>query len=203
MIKLLREFYRWFRRDNAEGSENPNAPIPMSDKEYEQLKRKMLIGIYGQNHKHKSFLNTHGDIKASHLGTVYERLLTNDTDLKDEEIIAAYKATSPFVTNSIYSAEAEFSSIATLCYFRPQLTEMLLENGILAMIASFGENLSGEDVVSFVRYNLLRENAEPYIGLPHSQGIGWLTNTLPSKISTIEEVMRKAVIKNRIELDKL
>lgn len=179
----------------------PEPPAAYSPREHERRIRELLIQRFGADHKHQSFLSDHNDTSLSQLGPIYRRLLAADATLTDDAIMRAYSATSPIQTNAVAASERQFAMISTICYFRPHLTGQLLEHGLLALIASYGEQLSADDVEAFIRYHLLRDAAEPYSGMPHPQGVAWLTHTVPAIKPRIQAVLERMIARNRKELD--
>jgi hypothetical protein len=131
------------------------------------------------------------DKRFPYLKTIYQRLLTRDRTLTDEEILTAYfKFSDSQQSNSYAIAELELVIISIPCYFRPNLTDKLLERAIVAIIASLGNKADYIGVTRFIDDYILRKNQEPYGGLPPTEGTNWLKN-LKADQELIETTLKK------------
>ncbi|MCR8559231.1 hypothetical protein KXD93_16355 [Mucilaginibacter sp. BJC16-A38] len=150
------------------------------------------------------FDSIHSDKQPNSLKDIYGRLIGNDESLSDEEIIERYqKFSNGIQTNSFSAAELELVSISTLCYFRPQLTSLLIRASLLSIIYSIGDNITFEDVIAFLQQRVLAETVEPYGGRPHDQGLTWLLDILPASKNEITPILIDVIKINKEELDAI
>lgn len=144
------------------------------------------------------------DSRFNYLKDIYKKLFDNDTTLTDTEILNAYtKFSDGIQTNSFATAEFELVSVSVLCYFRPNLTENLLRRGLLAIVYSLGDDIDWFTVLQFIEFRILKENVEPYGGLPPEVGQRWLKEILPQQKDTIQKVLEEVIDENRKELEKI
>jgi hypothetical protein len=150
------------------------------------------------------FESIHSDRRSNSLQDIYKKLLDRDLSLTNDKVLEHYSDFSKKIqTNTFAAAELELVSISTLCYFRPELTDVLVRRGLLAIVYSLGDNIDFDDVINFVRYRILAKDREPYGGWPHDEGLIWLSDTLPECRDSIEKVLIDVVKKNQEELDAM
>jgi hypothetical protein len=150
------------------------------------------------------FESIHSDKRFDSLQNIYKRLLSHDQSLADSEILINYSHFSKKIqTNTFAAAELELASISVLCYFRPGLTDILIRNGLLAIVYSLGENIDFDDVVNFVQHRILAVSAEPYGGWPQEEGIKWLSEILPESRDSVKKILIDVIKKNKEELDSM
>ena len=148
------------------------------------------------------FESIHSDARFNSLKDIYKRLIERDESLTNDEILEHYFEFSKKIqTNTFAAAELELVSISTLCYFRPQLTNILIRNGLLSIVYSLGDNIGFDAVTNFVECRILANNVEPYGGWPQEEGIKWLTEILPQTQNSVEKNLADVIKKNQEELD--
>lgn len=154
--------------------------------------------------KRLRFESIHSDQRFNSLQNVYKRLIDKDQSLTDNEVLEQYSDFSKKIqTNTFAAAELELVSISTLCYFRPQLTDILIRRGLLAIVYSLGDNIDFDDIVNFVQHRILAKDVEPYGGCPCEEGIKWLDEILPESRDSLEKTLIDVIKKNKEELDAM
>ena len=144
------------------------------------------------------------DTRFNYLDSIYKRLFESDINLTDTEVLDAYfKFSNNIQTNTFASAELEWVTISVLCYFRQNLTEILLRRGLLSIVYSLGDDIDWFTVLQFIDKRILADKVEPYGGLPPKVGLKWLTEILPTEKETIQRVLDDVIRENKIELDKI
>jgi hypothetical protein len=150
------------------------------------------------------FESIHSDKRSDSLKDIYKRLIEQDQFLTNNEVLEHYFEFSKKIqTNTFAAAELELVSVSTLCYFRPELTDVLIRNGLLSIVYSLGDNINFEDVINFVQQRILAKNVEPYGGWPQEEGIKWLSGVLPQNKDLISKVLVDVITKNKEELDSI
>nr|WP_294794710.1 hypothetical protein [uncultured Mucilaginibacter sp.] len=150
------------------------------------------------------FESIHSDIRFNSLQNVYRRLNNQDIALTDDEILERYFDFSKKIqTNTFAAAELELVSISSICFFRPELTNIIIRTGLLCIVMSLGDFVGFDDIVEFVQGRILAKGAEPYGGLPQEEGIKWLSEVLPKSRGTIESTLIEVIKKNREEIDSM
>ena len=79
---------------------------------------------------------------------------------------------------------------------------ILLRNGIHSIVMTFGHEINAKDISTFINYNILRDEAEPYGGIPDEFGVSWLSNILLHE-KVIQETLESVIIYNKKILDEL
>ena len=144
------------------------------------------------------------DNRFNYLENIYHRLNNDDVKLTDKEILDNYYLFSDTIqTNTIAAAELEFVIVSILCFYRPQLTEKLLRRPLLSVVYSFGDEINEEHIFSFVKNRLLTPGVKPYGGLPPTNGVKWLTETLPIEQNLVQLVLKDVIRQNREELNNI
>lgn len=144
------------------------------------------------------------DSRSNYLAIVYKRLFEKDSSLTDSEILNCYfKFSDSIQTNTFAAAELELATISVLCYFRPNLTETLINRGLLSIVWSLGDDIDWFTVLQFVERRITGKGIEPYGGLPPDSGIKWLTVILPTQKETIQRVLEEVIADNRKELNRI
>lgn len=152
----------------------------------------------------KRFDSIISDSRCNYLAPIYNRLFEKDQSLTDAEISTSYlKFSDSIQTNSYAAAELELVAISVLCYFRPNLTETLIRRGLLAIVASLGDDIDWFTVLQFIEIRIIGEGIEPYGGLPPEQGIVWLTNILPNQKEILQRVLQEVILANQREIDQI
>lgn len=144
------------------------------------------------------------DKRFDFLEPIYKRLLANDTNLTDKEILDNYYKFSDHIqTNTFAAAELEWVTISLLGFYRPHLTGELIKRGLLSIVYSIGDEINGNDVFEFIHQRIIADNLEPYGGLPPEAGMQWLTEVLPTQKVLVQEVLEEVIRQNRLELENL
>jgi hypothetical protein len=150
----------------------------------------------------KRFDEIISDKRFPYLKSIYDRLLSGDGTLTDDEILTAYFKFSDLQQSNSYAiAELELVVISVPCYFRPSLSDKLLERPLLAIISSLGDKADYYGVTKFIDDYILKRNIEPYGGLPQKQGTDWLVN-LKSNKGLIEGTLKRMWKQNSDELER-
>ena len=156
------------------------------------------------NKKRQRFESIISDTRFNFLENIYKRLLDKGTTLTDKEILDAYfKFSDNIQTNTFAAAELEWVTISVICYFRPNLTEILLRRGLLSIVYSLGDDIDWFTVKQFIDRQILDDNAEPYGGLPPNVGQEWLKNILPNQKEMVQKVLVDVIEENRNELENI
>ena len=150
------------------------------------------------------FDNIISDKRFNFLESIYKRLFEKDTELTNDEILEAYiKFSDKIQSNTFAVAELEWVTISVLCYFRPNLTEVLIRRGLLSIVYSLGDDIDWNTVRQFIESRILANNAEPYGGLPPNEGQEWLKELLPAQKELVQKVLVEVIEENRKELENI
>jgi hypothetical protein len=153
--------------------------------------------------KRLRFESIHSDHGFNYLEDIYHRLLAEDKTLEGSEIINNYyKFSDKIQTNTFAAAELEWVTISTICYFRPELTSLLIRRGLLCIVYSWGDKIDSSDVFAFIEQRIFN-NDSPYGGLPHDVGVTWLKEILPSQTELVQQVLKEVNEQNNKELEDL
>jgi hypothetical protein len=153
--------------------------------------------------RQQRFRDIINDKRSDTLAPIFRRLAQNDLTLTDEQILSAYYSFSDRIqTNTFAAAELEWVTIAGLCARRPHLTETLVRRGLLSIVWSIGDAITGDDVLAFVQCRVLENDAMPYGGLPSDEGLTWLKESLPRAKALVQQVMQDVIEQNKKDLDK-
>ncbi len=164
--------------------------------------KKQLIALVERNKQRFECIII--DSRFNSLDNIYKLLLSNDTALRDKDILDNYyKFSDSIQTNTIAAAELEWVIISVICFYRPKLTEELVRRGLLYIVYSWGDSIDSDHVLEFIRGRILAINAEPYGGLPPDAGINWLTVILPSQQEVIQKILEDVIRQNKLELEQL
>lgn len=164
-------------------------------------KRQAAILIKKNRQRFDSIIS---DTRFNYLESIYKRLFASDTTLTDTEILDAYfNFSNKIQTNTFASAELEWVTISVLCYFRQNLTEILLRRGLISIVYSLGDDIDWYTVLEFIKKRILADNLQPYGGLPPDVGLMWLTIILPKEKMIIQRVLNDVIRENKIELEKI
>lgn len=156
------------------------------------------------NKNRRRFDSVISDKRFNFLESTIKRLLNEDTELSDAEILDNYyKFSDKIQTNTFAAAELELVTISVLCHFRPHLTETLLRRGLLCIVYSLGDDLDWFTVGQFIDRRILADNVEPYGGLPPKEGLDWLKNLIPKQKETVQKILVEVIEENRKELESI
>lgn len=109
------------------------------------------VNVKQKNRRRFDTIHPHNGINS--LEEIYTKLALNDLSLTDEEILDKYyKFSDKIQTNTFSAAELEWVTISIICYYRPNLSEVLIKRGLLCIVYSLGD-----DIVHRQFYNLLTE----------------------------------------------
>ena len=150
------------------------------------------------------FDSIHCDENKVSLHNIYERITNSVEPISNEEILETYYIFSrKQQSNSFAIAELLLVSISTICYYKPELTSILIREGLMAVVASWGDKINFSNVIEFIQYHILGNDATPYGGWPQPEGIKWLTEILPNISEEMQLVLEDVIKKNREELEAI
>lgn len=154
-----------------------------------------------QELRQQRFFDVIYDKRFNHLEHVYQALLSGNISVRDEEIMSAYYRFSDNIqTNTFAAAELELVTISVICYYHPDLTEILLRRPLLYIVWSIGDEFPSCHVIEFVKQRIL-ENPKSYGGWPPEPGMKWLRETLPAQTDLIERVWQSVIAENNKGLE--
>jgi hypothetical protein len=147
------------------------------------------------------FESIHADKRYSLLGEIYKRLLACDSSLVDSEVVEQYlKFSDGIQTNTYAAAELEWVTIATICYYRPQLTEFMIRRGLKGIIYLISNEVNTSIVFDFIQQRICANGTEPYGGLPHDVGVKWLAEILPLQVNIVQKALEEIIEQHKREL---